>query len=763
MTDDKPAPQPAPEPAKPPAAEKPPSPETPNTGSDDEKHLSNENGREVNDALFAGEKFLEPDHARSGPTSNIGKASIRDMHVGDRYEIVVGQKVAHTVGEVPEELLRWVRQRYVVVGPYRDLRETLEKRRVLLLRGQPGTGRVTTALHLLDELAPSRVFRWECGKTAKSLTNGSFAKNDAGYLVELPARVSGGLTEAILDQLRSKLGESRSFCVLVAAGDPRHARSFGGYAVDCPAPDSAALLRNHIRHEIVSDDPAGREEKLLRLCRKTWVSTALGPSPTPSESVWMARLLARHARGAIPEEEVREGGRQAVDIQVAEWFGDLAGLGPGTELKEALRLAAFRIALAVLNGTPYSLVAEAADLLSRRFSAGGEDPKDKPHEDLSLFADDPASRLPALRAKIVEGSATFRHELIPMEMLEFEDPRYPKAVLNHVWQHHHRLRNALGPWLQELGKDSRTMVWVRAAQVVGYLGRLDFVDVFTKMIAPDSESGEEFGWKSVRRRSAAIALDQAARDESVEPAVLERLRHWRRHGTLEQRQTAAIAYGYALGRKRIGAALEELRVLGTPSERARPFASGGEEEIVWTAGYSVAKLFAFGMVAEVLDHLRIWLASGRSSLRRLALISVEHLANFYAYELDHLAVSLGDDRPALPPGSERWPLLPALCAQNADLARRVAELLGKALRSRESDFLTRVLLARWVRSAESDATLLDVLAEFMGRLVTREGDAQRLKYLIGRLLGDWADPLRPDVAARLNTEIDASERTRVAA
>ncbi|WP_406629280.1 hypothetical protein [Amycolatopsis sp. WGS_07] len=761
MAEDTPTPPPAP--AQPPPAEKPSAPATPNTGPADEKLLSSENGREVNDALHAGEEFLAQDHARRGPTSNIGNASIRDMHVGDRYEIVVGQKVAHTVGAVPEELRRWVRERYVTVEAYEDLSETLKNRRVLVLRGQPGTGRVTTALHLLDRLVPGRVFRWECGKTAKSLTSGTFAEDDAGYLVELPARVSGGLTEVILDQLRSKLDQPRSYCVLVAAGDPRHARSFGGYAVDYQAPDSADLLRNHIRHEVVADDPPDLEEKLLRLCEQAWVSAALGPCPTPSESVWMARLLTRHARGDITEQDVRDGGQQAVDNQVAEWFGELAGLAPGTELKEALRLAAFRIALAVLNRSPYSLVAEAADRLSRRFSSGGEESKEKPDQGLSLFADDPASRLPALRAKIVEGRATFRHELIPMEMLEFEDPRYPKAVLNHVWRHHHRLRNALVPWLQELGKDDQTMVWVRAAQVIGYLGRLDFADVYTKIIEPASKSDEETGWDSDRRRSAAIALDQAAREESVEPAVLERLRHWRRYGTAEQQQTAAATYGYALGRKRILAALEELRVLGTPSERGRPFDPDDYDDVVWTAGHSVAKLFAFGMVTEVLDHLREWLASKRSSLRQFALAAIAHLILFYAYELDHPWVSLGDDRPDLPPGSSRWPLLPALCAQNSDVSRRVAELLGKALRTRDSDRLTKFGLARWIRSAERDPVFLDVLAGFLGRLVLREGDAQRLKYLIRRLVDDWADPLRPDVAQRLSTEIDASERTRVAA
>ncbi|MGW4062604.1 hypothetical protein ACWEGE_30280 [Amycolatopsis sp. NPDC004747] len=55
----------------------------------------------------------------------------------------------------------------------------------------------------------------------------------------------------------------------------------------------------------------------------------------------------------------------------------------------------------------------------------------------------------------------------------------------------------------------------------------------------------------------------------------------------------------------------------------------------------------------------------------------------------------------------------------------------------------------------------DVLAGFMARLVEREGDEQRLRYLIGRLAKDWADPLEPAVAARLTASITARTEMRV--
>jgi hypothetical protein len=727
-------------------------------GRDSDMRLSSDNGREVNDAMSVGEQFYSPDLAPKAHVS-IGTATLRDMHVGDKYELFLGEKAAPAAGPVPGEILRWTRERYFAVDQYAEMFDALQKRRVVLLRGQPGTGRTTTALHLLDRVAPNRVFRLGCGKTAKSLASGKLREEDAGYVVELPGRVSGGLTEAILDEFRDKLEKARSYGVLVAADDPRHISGFGRYAFDYRAPDSKDLLRKHLEHEIRPTDPADFGRKLQRLSEARWTAEALGPCPRPSESAWMATLLAKHARGESTREEVEQAAKQAVGQQVTEWFGELLGLSPGTELNEALRLAAFRIALAVFNRSPYTLVAEAAEALGRKFTGKGTD-KDK--REMSLFADDRSNRLPALRAKIVGGHATFGRELIPMEFLEFHDPRYPTAVLDHVWRHHHRLRTALEPWFAEVGKDSRPMMWVRAAQAIGYLGRLDFVTVFTKMIEPNACSDDWDDFQSLRRRSAAIALDQAAQDDGVRPAIIERLRWWRRFGTAEQRWTAAATYGFALGRGRVLEALEELRVLGTPSERTNPLARGGDEEVVWIAGFSVAKLLAFGKVSEVLDHLRRWLASKRSSLRKLALVSLWHLASFYGFELDYLSVSMENDRPVLPYGEQRWPLLLALCAQDSDTALRITDLLVRALRSRDGDDLARFLLARWVRSSQRDPALLDVLAGFMTGLVVHDGDAQRLHYLLGRLTEDWADPLPPDVAARLSMALRNGEGTRVA-
>ncbi|GAB2735279.1 hypothetical protein [Amycolatopsis magusensis] len=770
MSDGKPpaaAPQQTPPPQAPPPASapapgggRPPAKDgSPQKGPDKgEKPQADDDTRAENDALILGDRFYSKKLSQYRPKASIKHAYINDLQVGDRYEIFVGHQVAHNSGSVREDVLEWVRKRYLPVDGHAEMARTLERRRLLVLRGEPGTGRVTTALHLLDQLAKGRVYRLDTGKNVKSLTSSAFPKRSAGYVAEVSRRVSRGLTEENLDGLRDRLEKASSYCVLVAEADSRRAEVFGGYAFEYVAPDPARLLAKHIEHEVTAEDSADVEAKLTLLQEAAWTSEALGPSPRPLESVRVAALLAQHARGEISQEKVEWEAAQAVHYQVAEWFVPLQGLAPGPELDDALRLGAFRVALAVLNKSPYTLVAEAAEILGDKFvDATGKDEKRR----LSFFADDQASRLPGLRAKIIDGYATFGRTRFPMPLLQFHDPRYPTAILDHVWRTHQRMRAAIDSWLLDLGKDHRPMLWVRAAQATGYLCRSDFAHGYTKMISPNAMTNLSEEAAFTRRRSAAIALDQAARDDNLQPAIMERLQNWRRYGHRPLRWTAAATYGFTLGREHIDVALEELRVLGTPSETQVVFDDGEEWDVVGIAAHSVAKLLAFGKITEVLDRLRLWFDSDRSSLRRLALRSLRQLANLYGFELDYLEMSVEDERPVLPGGAQQWPLLLTLQWQDPRLTEPIAALLRKALRTREGDYLTRYLLARWVRSGEHDLALLVVLEDFLVHLVVNQSDAQRLTYLIDRLTKDWADPLRPEVADRLIAAIGSRNEMRV--
>lgn len=745
---DAPAPD-SPAPAATPPADAPAGPDTAEKADD---RLLGDDQRGFADTFCKGSHFLSPEVNQYGAVVSIGRADIKALQVGEGTQISVGQTVSTTSGPVREKVLTWIRERYLAVSGYPEMVEALKANRVLLLRGHPGTGRVTTALHLLDRLTPDRVFRLDSGGTLKSLTETGLPESNAGYVTEVPHRIAGSLTESHLEKLHGLLADKDAYCVLVAETDPRPTDVFGGYALDYSAPDGADLLNKHADHEVRTDDPDDFEDRMAGLLAADWVAKALGPAPRPLESVRMAALLAEHARGRRTRADVEREATRGVYFQIAEWFAGIQAMPSGEDRDEALRLAAFRIALAVLNKSPYHIVAEAAGRLAGRLiAATGATGVRR----TSLFTDDQEHRLPALRAKEVPGYTTFGQELVPMPLLVFHDERYPSTVLRYVWDNHHRMRDAIAWWLTKLSKDLRPLVWVRAAQATGYLGGLDFVYGYTNMIAPGVHAPPTKGTARRRRMAAAIALDQAAQNETLRPAIRRVLRHWCRSRAYPARWTAAAAQGFTLGRQYIAESLDELRILGTPSECSTD--GGPDENLVWVAGLSIARLLAFGEVRPVLDCLGGWIRNERSSLRRLALNAIDRLTDLYGYELDYLAVSGGSERPDLPAAAQKWPLLLTLQWQQPALTEPIADLLRQSLRARAGGSVAKQVLGKWVRVAERDAECLETLARFLPYVVETESDRLRLKHLIDRLQADWADPLRPEVAARLTDAVHARQ------
>ena len=717
--------------------------------NDQGKNPLGDEQRAFSEAYQNGQRFLSQEiMAQYGPSATIGQADIGEMQVGDRTQIFIGHTLSHTAGAVREEVLTWIRARYLEVDRHDLMLKTLRSRRVIVLRGQPGTGRVTTALHLLDTVAEGRVFRLDSGETITSLTEAGITEGN-GYVAELSRRLGNVLTEAHLDKMRDLYEKAEAFCVLVVDADFRHDDLFGGYAFTCLAPDPGSLLRRHADHEARAQDMPDFEDRVSELLETNWVSDALGPCPRPLESVRMAALLAEHVRGKLTEEDVRYQAAQAISYQITEWFAALQAAQRGDELDEALRLAAFRIALAVLNESSYHLVAEAAGQLSAKLIAaiGGRHIPRTP-----LFSDDPEGRLPALRAKMIDGYAMFSHVRVPMRMLAFQDERYPIAILRYVWENHHRMRAVIALWLKKLCRDDKPVLWVRAAQATGYVCGLDPLLAYREIILPAAETADTKRDFWVRRMSAAIALGQAADGADMRPAIRERLRYWRRYGSPALRWSAAAVHGLATGRWPIEESLDELRILGTPSEQRLPMDQDDDLELVWISAYSVARLLAFGEVWPVLDRLKLWIHSERSSVRRLAVYAMAHLIGFYGFELDYLWVSAGSARPLLPEGADRWPLLLALQAQDPGLTEPIADLLRQLFRVREGS-IARDSLGKWIRAGARDAKCLDVLVGLLPHIVELESDAHRLGNLVDRMRRDWADPLRDEVVKQLDEAI----------
>ncbi len=737
-----------PSPAEPPASSDSKPAVEPSAGPSSGPDSAQEpNGRDHDEAYVRGRGLTT-----SGAMTFNRDVSIKDLQQGDRY--IYNYTYSSSGGAsravpVRDEVLRWVRSRYVPMENYADLLETLEQKHVLVLNGRPGTGRFTTALRLLDHFAAGEISRFD-GDEDLAKIGKSRIEEDCGYVVELSQPRAEALTERALDRLAGLVEPKGAYLVLICHRDGRD-HVLGEFARPCPSPDIDDLVRRHLTEELRHDD-CDVEPVLRQLYTNAGLRNALASNPKPAEAAQIAGFLAEMARGEIDLTEVETRAGLLVRRQVEEWFAELSG--PAKSQPEALRLTAFRISLAVFHGSEYDVVVNAGVALATKLlkKVKGENAK-SPEE--SLFADDHGVNLPASRATMEDGFVSFGGLATPTKLVMFADGRYPVVLLSQLWHRHHKLREAVLEWLKELSDDSRDMVWVRAAQAMGLFCSLSFASTFTDHVEPLAAAD-----RAHRRRFAAIALDQAARDERMADVVFERLQWWRRHGNEAQQWTAAAALGYDLGLHRIDDALRELRVLGTPFERRPTLLEVGYDDLVWVSAKSVANLLAFGEVRSVLTRLTDWTRSDRQSVRDLARRSIRRLIFLRGYDRRLLVHSVGRSDRSGAADRNRWPLLLALLENDPGYTNDISDLVRWGLRSRDPGEELEDMFRRWVYAAEKDQACRDALAEFMPHLIAGHSDFRRLQHLIERMRRDWSDPLDGETALVLENAIQLhSERT----
>lgn len=637
-------------------------------------------------------------------------------------------------GPVRLEVITELINRYAPVEGYETFVKRLSSTRLLVLRGAPGTGRTTTGLRLLAKLA-DKVARFS-PDTDLSELNADRLEPQSGYLLELNFG-SGPLppTPAQADALRGCLTERECYLVLIAPHDIRYRDGLEGYIADCPLPDPRTVFDQAIEYEIRRRPD--QEQAVRHIAAHAQPNGSAGPQ-TPSEVLWLiAHLMATPAATYAPADLDLLNGRLAARY-VAAWFEPLAGLPVTAEGDEAVRLAAFRIALAVLNESPFDLVAEAAEDLTERVLIA-RSPRRTPGR--PVFAHYREDYVANSRASIVKGLVKFINASAPASLVAYDDDRLPLAVLNHAWAVHN-LRAPLMSWLETLSSDRRPLVYMRAALAIGLLTSWDFSYAFHEQIEPWARSK-----KPRRRWIAAVALDEASRNDKVRPVVREMLEAWCEKGTFAQRWTGAVALGYDLGLRDPAKALTELRKLGCWEDG----------QLAQQASWAVARIFILGGIKPVIETLGRWLDDDRLNVRLLGLVAVHRIADMKVGELENqfeLTPAGAGTRWARMANREHWPLLVALADEDPALLDPLADAVWKLTRSVLAEKATTDTLKRWMRACKKDPACTGPIGRFLALLGDDESDRARLLHMVRSLQRDRDEPLPAVIANRLERAIE---------
>jgi hypothetical protein len=645
---------------------------------------------------------------------------------GDHIYNVGDRRSPLLAGPVPDEELAAARAVYCEVAGYDEMAEALRADRLLVLCGDAGTGRATTALALLGAVNEGRVTR--LGTTVDLAALGKEDVDEkTGYVAEAGTGLTAdAFTDVHLDRLRA-LMESRGAYLVILAADELviEAALRSRYGRRCPAPAGTALLERHLRVEL-ADAPDQMVAQAARLADRPDVRTALGLDDLgPGETRDLARLLARRRRGGLSADELKAECARFAGQQAAVWFAGLDRVRLSESLP-VLHAAAFRLALAVYNKTPYAVVAEAAELLvDEMISELVPDPRKRPGR--PLFADDPEARVATARAELCDGTEDLGGVPVRVRSVRFRGDGLASAVLGHVWMNYQSVRTPIVRWLRALAGDPRSTVRVRAALAAGQLTLHDPTYGVAVLLQPMA-----VGDDLLARQAAAQAVNQAARNAEIAPAVRAVVSAWGRSGLPALRWTAAAANAYGDLPESGALALTQLARIGTTANAS----------LFVIAGMATVHLLSWADPDEVLDRIGRWQDDDRDDRVELGLLAALRLA--LAKTSDVVAEGRQprylDGLPALGP-ARMWPLVLVLSEVDPGWGRKAGALIWRTVNEDAFDQAATDAVKGWIRGAMKDHRQRTATARLFQRMLVGPGPRQWLWELLDELLHDPDDPI----------------------
>jgi hypothetical protein len=451
-----------------------------------------------------------------------------------------GEDGPPATGEVPERDLDAIHSAFAPPPRlYDQAEQRLAEHHTVVLRGGPGAGKATIGLHLLAKLA-KKVHRMDPDVQVAQLQTADLEPGQ-GYLADtLSLEQVERLSAFHVGRLSTQPGEPGPYLVFTVSHEPgqpgRSLDPLGGAVVSLDDLTDEEL--DQWRRDILAAHlEAGLEAAGAdmgpppELLASKLVARYLSDDATPGKVAELARVVLAVHRDELSEDE-------AADLLDQPRKLALETL----EQLEGNHEFAFCIALAVFNETKYQIVLDAAaalePLLDR--AAALERPEPRP-----LFAKDRDARLKSIKAKPQLGRAEWTSlGSLPVEVVQYVNPRLPGALLDTVWTEYDRARRALLDWLLEAAADEQADMRAGAAAALGRLSTFDFRHVYERAFAVLARSDDRR-----QRETVAWALGVPAGNPAFDTQVVNLVKRWSRQADDPRLlHTAAMAYGDEVGR-----------------------------------------------------------------------------------------------------------------------------------------------------------------------------------------------------------------------
>ena len=621
------------------------------------------------------------------------------------------------VGPVDDKTLDRLAETYFEVPTFDWIQRRLLRHRVQVLQGQPGTGRMTTALLVIRALRKDVCILQVPDDPATLIGSLEGGANYVMVLDRERSELGPQLTAAVLHGLRQHLGNIDAYLVIVAEPDvPPDNVASQEFIVSWLSPPGERVLEKHL-----GQAAAGIHRELdARPDLRKAIDEEVRQAPAPGSVVAIVAQLEEGVRQGRSIEQIVSGFASRLRKEVREWLLEGSAAPPASAESTPVDLArepvakrslwdvATLIACCVFDGHPLARVTTAAVPLAAELHAL-ESPGMRPPR--PVLRDSVAACDKFIRVTGPDESGPDWFSRLHTPRVYLRDPRLPRIVLEEVWR---RLTAARGPvtrWLHDLALSARTKPIGKeqsgnALRAIGLLAQIDFDDLYRHVLGAWANSPSERA-----NKAAATALEIASMDDRAALTVRMVLRRWSREdASLRRRRTALLAYATSVGSNcPAGDLLCAVRNAGLAAE----------DPLVML---QLARLAADGRGHQVLIDLSTRVGDG---------------------DLGALKQFLVLARPGNPDGIPdlRAALLRVSATSQADEAA-LAHLWALPLRDPSTRVEAWQRLRAWVALGAHQPELLEPLGALIGRLLAEPYVAPRLQFVLRLWRGSCTPPER---------------------
>ncbi|ADD40939.1 hypothetical protein [Stackebrandtia nassauensis] len=573
------------------------------------------------------------------------------------------------------------------------LARLLDREGLVCLKGEPNTGRKTTALvALANRHGTGQVRRIDIDLTVElnEITEETITA-ECGYLLAAPER-SFRLND--FGPLAAIAKNKRASIVIVTEAK----RTPSNFTVEHEMPDLAEVFRKHL------GDQAARQSRcdveclnsasrcgsrcyldVRSLCEESdGLAAALDQLASPRQAFDLADEIAKVRPNSHEELDRILGDRFRYKLELARRHLAIPGTPDPTERDRAGQRQAYLVAYAAFHGESLTLVSYAAGKL-RDINGSGTS---------TGFGTTFSSLVPEeLRP---EGS------IGPGDQAQFKDEAMVRAFLEVMWNEYPDSQQHLLNWLDLLVTDRRAHVRARAAHTAGFFAGLAPESVLAELI--DVWAGNRL---ANSRQAAALTCASVIDDPRVEPSLRRHLQNWVSHHNDRRLDTVARAYLSGIGSHiHLEQALRHMRIIAERDAQA-------ESPSVPLALTALAAVHPIGPIVTM---LREW-TTGRSV----------RLWTHAARALTELADAYPSD------GASRRQLLLSWMGNDPQRHEILAVLWRHALLLPDTAHRAWWVLGGWVSQASFDDGIADPVVILISQICRDSVFQRRLEFHLQRM------------------------------